>query len=158
MSSICPMWSVPRGGARMSTPMADYHVHSTFSDDATSTVAENLAAAQARGLRTICLTDHVRDDTDWLDQYVAEVRRAGEGADLEVLCGVEVKMLDQSGRLDLPPEVPDLDRVLIADHEYPGPHGPEAPGAVMARIDVGMMTPEETVDGLVDATVHAIGR
>jgi putative hydrolase len=142
----------------MSMPLADYHVHSTFSDDATATVAENLAAARARGLRTICLSDHVRDDTGWLDQYVAEVRRAGDGADIEVLCGVEVKMLDQSGRLDLPPSVPDLDRVLIADHQYPGPHGPEAPGAVKARIDVGMMTPEETVDGLVDATVNAIGR
>jgi putative hydrolase len=29
---------------------------------------------------------------------------------------------------------------------------------VKAPIDVGLMTPEETVDGLIDATVHAIGR
>src|SRR5258705_2593693 len=136
----------------------DYHVHSTFSDDATSTVAENLAAARKLGLRTVCLSDHVRSDTGWLGEYVDEVRRAADRADLEVLCGVEVKLLDQSGRLDLPPERPGLDRVLIADHQYPGPHGPEVPGKVKARIDVGMMTPEEVVDGLVGATVAAVGQ
>jgi putative hydrolase len=137
---------------------ADHHVHSTFSDDATSTVAQNLAAAQERGLRTVCLSDHVRTDSDWLVEYVAEVRRAAGEVDLEVLCGVEVKLLDQSGRLDLPANRPGLDRVLIADHQYPGPNGPEAPGAVKARIDVGMMTPDEVVDGLVGATVAALSR
>src|SRR5258705_13851624 len=55
----------------------DYHVHSTFSDDATSTVAENLAAARKLGLRTVCLSDHVRSDTGWLGEYVDEVRRGG---------------------------------------------------------------------------------
>jgi putative hydrolase len=137
---------------------ADHHVHSTFSDDATSTVAENLAAAQERGLRTVCLSDHVRTDTDWLDEYVAEVRRAADLVDLEVLCGVEVKLLDRGGRLDLPPDRPHLERVLIADHQYPGRNGPETPGAVKARIDVGMMTPEEVVDGLIDATVAAVNQ
>ncbi len=36
----------------------DYHVHSTFSDGASSP-AENLAAAESAGLRTICMADHV---------------------------------------------------------------------------------------------------
>ena len=36
----------------------DYHVHSTFSDGV-STVTENVSAAE-RGLRLLCLTDHVR--------------------------------------------------------------------------------------------------
>jgi putative hydrolase len=137
---------------------ADHHIHSTFSDDATSTVAENLAAARQRGLRMVCLTDHVRADTGWLGEYVDEVRRAADQVDLEVLCGVEAKLLDQSGRLDLPAERPVLDRVLIADHQYPGPHGPDAPGKIKARVDVGMMTPEEVVDGLVDATVAAVAQ
>lgn len=138
--------------------IADHHIHSTFSDDATSTVAENLAAARQRGLRTVCVSDHVRSDTGWLGEYVNEVRRAADQTDLEVLCGAEVMLLDQSGRLDLPAERPRLDRVLIADHQYPGPHGPDVPGAVKARIDVGMMTPEEVVDGLVGATVAAVGQ
>jgi putative hydrolase len=138
--------------------IADHHIHSTFSDDATGTVVENLAAARQRGLRTVCLSDHVRSDTGWLGEYVDEVRRAGDQTDLDVLCGVEVKVLDQSGRLDLPSERPGLDREQNADHEYPGPHGPEEPRAVKARIDVGMMTPEEVVDGLVGATIAAVGQ
>ncbi|MEP6479903.1 MAG: PHP domain-containing protein, partial [Rhodoglobus sp.] len=41
----------------------DYHVHSTFSDDASSTIAENIAAAHAAGLTELRLIDHVRRST-----------------------------------------------------------------------------------------------
>jgi putative hydrolase len=136
----------------------DNHVHSSFSDDATGSVDEVIAAARERGLRTICLTDHVRADTPWVGEYVDTVRRAATRADLEVLCGVEVKLLDHSGRLDLPPELPALDRVLIADHQFPGPDGPTAPGAVKARLDVGMMTDDEVIDALLAATANAVRR
>jgi putative hydrolase len=136
--------------------LEDYHIHSTYSDDATGTVDEILATARERGLRTICVSDHVRADTVWMGEYVDLVRRAGDRADLEVLCGIEVKLMDHSGRLDLPRDRPVVDRILIADHQFPGPHGPEAPGAVKARIDVGMMTEEEVVDALLEATTGAV--
>ncbi len=50
----------------------DYHVHSTFSDGA-STAADNVAVARDRGLRRLCLTDHVRSATTWLPDFVAAV-------------------------------------------------------------------------------------
>jgi PHP domain len=50
----------------------DFHVHSTFSDGA-STLAENVAAARDRELRTLCLVDHVRRDTAWVPEFVAAV-------------------------------------------------------------------------------------
>ena len=53
----------------------DFHVHSTFSDDAVSTLAENVRAARERGLRTLCLVDHVRRDTAWVPEFTAAVAR-----------------------------------------------------------------------------------
>ena len=41
----------------------DHHVHSTFSDDAVSTIEENVMAAVAAGLAELRLVEHVRADT-----------------------------------------------------------------------------------------------
>jgi putative hydrolase len=54
----------------------DYHVHSTFSDDARSTVSENLAAAAAAGLGEIRLVDHVRQSTTWVPDFLSTVAAA----------------------------------------------------------------------------------
>ena len=89
-----PHWQVPLD--------EDYHVHSTFSDGA-STLAENVRAARERGLRTLCLVDHVRRDTSWLPAFTAAVARYRQQPGLHVLAGVEAKILDTSGQLDLPP-------------------------------------------------------
>ncbi len=51
----------------------DHHVHSTFSDDAESTLAENIAAASAAGLTELRLIDHVRTATEWVPDFVAAV-------------------------------------------------------------------------------------
>ncbi len=135
----------------------DHHVHSTFSDDARSTVAENLAAASARGVTELCLADHVRADTPWLAEFTATVR-AGACADLTVHCGVETKLMDRSGRLDLPRDLTGVDRVLIADHQYPGPDGPISPTEVRRQLDAGQMSTVEVVDTLVEATATAMVR
>ena len=106
----------------------DHHVHSTFSDDAVSTVAENVRAARKRGLRvaraspTTCAGAHA-----WVPDFVAAVRELRPVPDLEVLAGVEAKILDSAGELDLPPSLRGIDLVLIADHQYPGDHGPVPP-------------------------------
>jgi histidinol phosphatase-like PHP family hydrolase len=61
----------------------DFHVHSTFSDGA-STLAENVRVARERRLRTLCLVDHVRAGTSWLPDFArampgaAHRGRAGE--------------------------------------------------------------------------------
>lgn len=40
----------------------DWHVHSTFSDGQ-DTVDRNVSVAERRGLRLLCLVDHVRAST-----------------------------------------------------------------------------------------------
>jgi putative hydrolase len=43
---------------------------------------------------------------------------------MTVLAGVEAKILNRRGRLDLPVLPRGIDLVLIADHQFPGGHGP----------------------------------
>src|ERR1700761_8073137 len=125
----------------------DFHVHSTFSDGA-STLTENVRAARDRGLRTLCLVDHVRRDTTWLPEFTAAVGAFRDGQGLRVLAGVEAKILDTSGRLDLPPDLDGIDLVLIADHQFPGDHGPVHPAQARADITCGRMPPAEAIERL----------
>ena len=134
----------------------DHHVHSTFSRDAVSTVAENVAAARERGLRTLCLADHVRHDSAWVPDFVSAVDALRPVPGLDVLAGVEVKILDRTGRLDLPECIGGTDVVLIADHQFPGDLGPVHPRAMRNAIASGLVTAGEVIDCLIDATAGAL--
>jgi putative hydrolase len=134
----------------------DHHVHSSFSDDAVSTLAQNVAAARERGLRVLCLADHVRSDSAWVPEYLAAVRALRPVPGLEVLAAVEAKILDQTGQLDLPDGAAGADRVLIADHQFPGVLGPVHPREVREAITAGDITPEQVIGGLIQATSAAL--
>lgn len=135
----------------------DHHVHSTFSDDAVSTLAENVAAAVAAGLDTVRLVDHVRQDTTWVPEYLAAVRALEVPDGLTVLTGVEAKILDASGTLDIPALPDGIDRILIADHQFPGTDGPLGPTAVRERIAAGWAA-DAVLDQLVEALVATMRR
>lgn len=135
----------------------DHHVHSTFSDDAVSTLAENVAAAAAVGLETLRLVDHVRRSTTWVPEYLAAVRALRVPDGLTVLTGVEAKILDASGDLDIPELPTGIDRILIADHQFPGTDGPLGPSAVRERIDAGW-TADDALDQLVTALIASMRR
>lgn len=137
--------------------LGDHHVHSTFSDDAVSTLEENVAAAGAAGLATLRLVDHVRRSTEWVPEYLAAVRALRIPEGLTVLTGVEAKILDASGELDIPPLPPGVDRILIADHQFPGAAGPLGPAAVRDRLAAGWPA-EDALDVLVTALVRAMER
>jgi putative hydrolase len=135
----------------------DHHVHSTFSDDAVSTLAENVAAAAAAGLQTVRLVDHVRQSTTWVPEYLAAVRDLSVPEGLTVLTGVEAKILDSSGTLDIPALPAGIDRILIADHQFPGIDGPLGPSAVRERIAAGWAS-ELVLDQLVEALIASMQR
>jgi putative hydrolase len=135
----------------------DYHVHSTFSDGV-STLAQNAQAARRRGLRRLCLTDHVRRDTTWLADYVSAVEAVRDGSGTEIVTGVEAKILNQAGELDLPADLGGVDLVLIADHQFPGEDGPVLPGEMRALIERGTLSPATVISALIDATVRALAR
>ncbi|WP_091230878.1 PHP domain-containing protein [Microbacterium sp. 3J1] len=135
----------------------DHHVHSTFSDDAVSSLAENVAAAADAGLTTLRLVDHVRRTTAWVPEYLAAVRALEVPEGLTVLTGVEAKILDASGELDIPALPAGIDRILIADHQFPGSDGPLGPTAVRERIAAGW-SPDDVLDQLVSALIATMRR
>jgi putative hydrolase len=138
---------------------SDYHVHSTFSDDAVSTIAENIAAAAAAGLTTIRLIDHVRSSTTWVPEFLAAVAAEPVPVGLVVLTGVETKIMDAAGTLDLPPGLSvgngGLDAIVIADHQFPGSDGPWSPESTIQRLADGLSV-GDALDLLVDGYVAAM--
>ena len=144
------------------TPDEDHHVHSTFSADGSSTPAENLAAADRAGLRVIRMVDHVRATTTFVPEFLAAVRALPRIEGLTVLTGVEAKIVDVDGSVDAPPELlasvgepGGPDRILLADHQVPGPDGPWSPRATLERIVDGL-APADVIEMLVTATIRAI--
>lgn len=142
----------------------DHHVHSQFSDDAVSTMTDNVAAALAAGLTSLRLVDHVRSTTPWLPDYLLAWQDAaalGQDGGLEVLSGVEAKILDTAGAVDVPPSLVvgrgGVDRVLLADHQVPGPDGPWSPSRARAELDAGLAAHALTTM-LVEATCAAMER
>jgi len=137
----------------------DYHVHSTFSDDAHSTIAENLAAAASVGLTRIRLIDHVRQSTTWVPEFLSAVAATPKPDGLTVLTGVEAKILNARGELDLPPGLvvgkDGVDAIVIADHQFPGTDGAWSPDDTKARLAAGLSV-ADALDLLVGATIAAM--
>ncbi len=150
----------PAGASSAVSLAEDYHVHSLFSDGVSS-VTENVGAAQSRGLRRLCLVDHVRRDTTWVPSFVAAVQPLRETPGIDILAGVEAKILDRAGRLDLPgaaDALAGIDLVLIADHQFPAAHGPVLPPEMRAAINSGAASPQEVIGCLVQATASALSQ
>jgi putative hydrolase len=146
----CPWWE------------ADGHVHSTFSDGVSS-IAEDLDAAVAAGLTRLTLVDHVRGTTTWVPEMVRAVDALRDAAALtapmvEIRCGVEAKVLDQTGRLDLPGAMDGVDVILIADHRFPGPDGPLDPALVARWLRDRSVEPRSVIELLMRALIEAVRR
>jgi putative hydrolase len=138
-------------------PLADLHVHSTFSDGR-GTIEENIAAAEALGLGTLGCVDHVRVDTDWVPAYVEAVQRARVGTAVELRCGIEAKLLDTTGALDLPGGIEGIDAIYAADHQVPLADGPTHPREVRERIAGGDLDPAVVIDAILTSTARALDR
>ena len=141
-------------------PLAgDFHVHSDFSDDATSTLAENIAAAAEAGLRELRLVDHVRRTTTWVPEFLAAVAAQPVPLSLNVYTGVEAKLLDRSGAVDVPEDLVvgpgGVDAIVIGDHQFPGDDGPWSPSETRERLESGLDA-ATALDMYVEASVNAM--
>lgn len=143
------MFATPNGTAE------DLHVHSTWSDGR-GTLAENLEVAESLGLRRLGMVDHVRADTDWVVDFVRAVDTLRAETSLTLVCGVEAKVLDEAGALDLPADLEGVDRVYIADHRLPLGDACVDPKTVRAGLADGSITQARVVTALVDASVRAM--
>ncbi|GGR40897.1 PHP domain-containing protein [Streptomyces roseolus] len=138
-------------------PRTDLHTHTGFSDGH-DPLGAVVAAAEAAGLGTLVVTDHVRADTAYLPEYVAAVRDARASTPVRLVCGVEAKILDTDGRIDLPGDLTGIEHVALADHRFPLPDGPAHPDSVRALLHEGRLAPDEALRLLVLATARAVER
>jgi putative hydrolase len=136
-------------------PRHDMHVHSTFSDGA-ATPRENIRRAEELGLDALTLVDHVRTSSDWLPRFVAHLETLRRSAALDVLIGVEAKILTIGGLMDRPERIGEVDRVYIADHQVPGHRGPERPSDVRRELAAGRRHPDAVIDAVVQGTANAM--
>jgi putative hydrolase len=137
--------------------LADMHVHSTFSDGR-DRIEDNIAECESLGLVALGCVDHVRADTDGVPAYVEAVqRRRGETA-VELRCGIEAKLLDTTGALDLPSGIEGIDAIYAADHQVPLADGPTHPREVRERIAAGDLDPAAVIDAILTSTARALYR
>lgn len=136
----------------------DMQVHSTFSDGA-ATVAENVAEAEAIGLAELTCVDHVRRDTAWVPDYAAEVRRLRPQTPVTLRIGIEAKLLDTSGALDLPPSGLDgVEWIYAADHQVPLADGVHHPDEVRDGIASGRLDGQEVLAAIMAATTSCLAQ
>lgn len=116
----------------------DIHIHSSFSDGS-NPPRQIVEFALTRDFDRICITDHVRFDSAWLDEFFSEIGCLKEefAGRIEVLAGVEAKVVDLGGRIDA-----DLARIERADLVFAAFHRiPQAKG-FMARGEIRMRKTE----------------
>lgn len=110
------------------------------------------------------MVDHVRATSTHVPDMLRALALLDPPEGLAVLSGVEAKILDTAGRVDAPPDVlaalgtpAGPGRVLLADHQLPGPDGPWSPRVAREHLDAGLAA-ADAVGMLVDAYVAALAR
>lgn len=99
--------------------LADLHVHTLASGHAYSTIGEIAAAAAAKQLELVAITDHGPAMPGGPHEYYFGNLRVlpAEIAGVTILRGAEVNILDERGRLDLQEAyLKELDIVLVGLH------------------------------------------
>jgi DNA polymerase (family 10) len=134
--------------------IGDFHVHTTVSGDARSTLEEVVAAARARGCRVLAITDHAEGtragaSREALLEQRAAIRglRASLGDSLVLLHGVELN-IGRNGELDYDPEFrAGFDWCLASVHD----HFEQSRAAQTRRVVTAMRDPSVRMIGHLSA-------
>ena len=84
----------------------DYHVHTNYNDhsDSNLTVKNVVKEAERKGLQIIALTEHVRESSKWIPNYLNEISNYKEKTNVKVIPGFEAKILSD-GNIDCREEI-----------------------------------------------------
>lgn len=100
-------------------------MHTSYSDGKDS-MLEMIRCALEIGYEEICFTDHVRKETKWIDDYLEEInaRRKEFFSKIHIIAGVETKLCNWLGGLDVPEGICDKKvRIVAAVHRIPNEDG-----------------------------------
>lgn len=97
----------------------DFHLHSTWTDGK-NTVPEIIENAKNNGLNSIAITDHIRKQSTYFNEYKKEIELLNDQEELAVYVGFEAKIADFSGNIDVKQEVvQEADIAIASVHRYP---------------------------------------
>jgi histidinol phosphatase-like PHP family hydrolase len=116
-------WLVRASALLREWPAIDFQMHTRWSDGASS-VPEMIAAAQAKGLQAIAITEHVNDSSVWYPDFVAEVKAARAAVrGCSVYFGAEIAAADYHGRLKADPTAIETELLVGVVHRLPRSDG-----------------------------------
>jgi putative hydrolase len=130
----------------------DAHIHSSFSDGRAS-VSQIVNKALELELDVVAVVDHVRADSEWVDDFVSEVDkfRAKFHRRIDVLCGLEAKCLDFSGNVDIPKgAAAKVDLVVGAIHRIPSGEGFIPSSEIGSRREEALQCWEKSVSAMLE--------
>ncbi|KUO42148.1 MAG: hypothetical protein APZ16_03705 [Candidatus Hadarchaeum yellowstonense] len=119
----------------------DLHIHSSFSDGL-NTPEEIVKCAIELGYEAIGITDHVRKNSTWVEDFVAEIKKIKQKYEdrIRVFCCVESKVINLEGDIDFQPTWSKIvDLVFAAFHEIPNHNGFMSEGEIAKQ-------PEKALD------------
>ena len=97
----------------------DMHLHSTYTDGEGS-IEGIVAQAENLGLKRIAFTDHARKESTYISDYFDHIDRVSEHSSVELCKGVEVKVDNFNGDIDVSDEVRrSADLIIASVHRFP---------------------------------------
>lgn len=98
----------------------DFHLHSTWTDGK-NTVSEIIENAKHNKLHSIAITDHIRRESTYFDEYQQEIVRLNhQEKELNIYVGFEAKVMDFNGNIDVHESVVQkADIAIVSVHRYP---------------------------------------
>lgn len=135
----------------------DMHVHSTYSDGKHG-LTENIQQAQKQGLNTLCCVDHVRRNTKWVPQFIKEINSLRSKNSIQLYSGLETKVLNQHGLLDLPKDHQLADFLFVADHQFPLFNACYTPKQIKSLLDNKYLLKKTLVQSYMTAMIEVVNR
>lgn len=99
--------------------LTDKHIHTTWTDGKDS-LPDMLHSAEALGLSQIAFTEHVREKSSYIKDYLKQINKIKQEVRIEVLTGFEAKIANFYGDLDAPMDAMQKAMIMIASvHRFP---------------------------------------
>ncbi len=105
----------------------DMHMHTNWTDGK-NTSLEMILKAKQNALSSVAITDHIREKSDYYDDYLKELSKISDQMHFCVQAGFEAKIKDLSGEVDISDDAADkADFVVASVHRLPTENGYKYP-------------------------------